>query len=136
MSSSYLINALQFICFSALENELKFETGKNYLFDLAYLSSLTVQGERAAEFLQGQLSCDLRQVNKTSVRQGALCNLKGRVLTLADVLDWQDLQLVLAQDLIEPTLASLSQAATLDRVTLESSTTYPIFGFYGPNPKD
>ena len=103
-----------------LSQELVFEPNKNYLFNLTQLSAIKVVGEKAAEFLQGQLSCDIRLVNETQMQQGALCNLKGRVLALLDVVYcWNNYWLILPSDLVEATLLSLEKTALLSRVTLE-----------------
>lgn len=135
-SSTYLINSRPLSTLFSLEKELHFEAGKNYLFDLSYLSSLAVVGERAAEFLQGQLSCDIREISATTMRQGAMCNLKGRVLALLDVLDWQGFQLIVPQDLLAETQNSLSKTAMLSRVSLKPTSLYRFFGFYLNNKDD
>jgi len=103
---------------------------ENTLFDLSYLSVLNLIGEQASEFLQGQISCDVNQVTANTMRQGALCNLKGRVLALPDVLSWHGLKLILPQNLLEKTQKSLSATAMLSRVTLEPATQYQMLGFY------
>ncbi|MBA3535140.1 MAG: folate-binding protein YgfZ [Tatlockia sp.] len=133
--SPFPVNNRLFTTLFALESELQFEAGKNYLFDLTYLAALAVEGERARDFLQGQLSCDLRKVNYSTIRQAAMCNLKGRVLGLMDVLDWEGLHLVLPRDLIPATQISLSKTALLSRVNLKPTSTQ-IYGFYLDNPLD
>lgn len=45
-----------------------------------HLSVLTIIGEDAATFLQGQLTCDIREVEQNEPRFGAHLNLQGRVL--------------------------------------------------------
>ncbi|MBA2650647.1 MAG: folate-binding protein YgfZ [Tatlockia sp.] len=134
--SSFTINNREFSTSLDLESELNFEAEKNYLFDLSYLSVIDIAGEKAQEFLQGQLSCDLRQVNTSTVRQGAMCNLKGRILALMDVVDWQGLKLVLPNDLIEATQISLNKVAMLSRVKLELKNSFQIYGFFLANPND
>ena len=134
--SEYLLNGRQFTAFSPLKNELQFQDNKNYLFELSYLSSLQIEGERAAEFLQGQLSCDIRKVTTNTMQQGAMCNLKGRILALLDVLQWQNLQLILPGDLLVDTQNSLSKTAMLSRIQLKPSTDYQFCGFYLTNKND
>jgi folate-binding protein YgfZ len=137
-SSNYEINSRPLTAFSPLAHELAYEPHKNYLFDLSYLSGLHVLGERAEDFLQGQLSCDLREVNEQEMRQGALCDLKGRILALLDVIYWrkQGFHLVLPSDLLLATSTSLNKTALLSRVALELATHYQCFGFYLQNPND
>jgi len=100
------------------------------LFDLSYLSVLTLQGEKTAEFLQGQFTCDVRQVNNEHMRQGALCNLKGRILALADVLYWKNFHLILPEDLQNDTVNSLIKPAMLSRVILEKNNQYNVYGLH------
>lgn len=112
------------------------QPNKNYLFDLSDLGCLDVIGNQALNFLQGQLSCDVRKVTPNTMQQGAMCNLKGRVLALLDVIDWQGIHLILPNTLIADTLASLNKAASLSHVTLNSSTAYQLIGFYLQNQQD
>jgi tRNA-modifying protein YgfZ len=103
---------------------------QNTLFELPQLSVLNVLGEKASEFLQGQISCDVNKVNAHTMRQGALCNLKGRVLALPDVVAWHGLKLILPKNLLEKTQTSLTKTAMLSRVTLEPAGNYHVLGFY------
>ncbi len=132
------INCRQLTQFSPIANEIIYDPSKNYLFDLSYLAGLHVSGERAGEFLQGQLSCDLREVNVNQIRQGALCNLKGRVLSLVDVVNWSlhGLHLILPSDLLLETQASLAKTAMFSRVTLSHAADYHLYGFYLQNRND
>ncbi|MBA2711138.1 MAG: folate-binding protein YgfZ [Tatlockia sp.] len=133
--SPFQLNNRTFSRLLDLDSEFNFEANKNYLFDLSYLSTLKVVGEKARDFLQGQLSCDVRRVNSDTIQQAALCNLQGRVLALMDVLEWHSFQLVLPKDLIEATQKSLSKTADLCRVKLQP-TNIQIFGFYLANEND
>ncbi|KTD23515.1 YgfZ/GcvT domain-containing protein [Legionella maceachernii] len=134
--SEYRVNGRPLSVFTSLASELNFEKNKNYLFDLSYLGSLRFIGERAAEFLQGQVSCDIRKVTDKMMQQGAICNLKGRVLALFDVIHWHGLQCILANDLLAATQFSLSKTAMLSRVKVEQTTAYQLYGFYLANPHD
>ena len=132
------INSRQLTAFSSQVNELAYDPNKNYLFDLSYLAGIYVEGDRAQEFLQGQLSCDLREVNDQQIRQGALCNLKGRILALMDVINWpgHGIHLILPADMRLETQASLAKPALFSRVTLHQAANYQLFGFYLQNRDD
>lgn len=136
--SYYQINSRQLTTYHSLTEELRYDPNKNYLFDLAYLGGLHVVGERASEFLQGQLSCDLRKINEQQMRKGALCDLKGRILALSDVIYSQQrgFQLILPLDLIPSTKTSLAKPAMFSRVTLKQATNYRMFGFYMQDQND
>lgn len=138
MTVTYEINSRQLTAFAPLSSELQYELTKNYLFDLSYLSCLKLTGERAQEFIQGQISCDVREVSVKQIRQGALCNLKGRVLALLDVLNWNgnDIDLILPNDLLADTQTSLAKTAMFSRVSLRQTNDYLIFGFFLQNKND
>jgi folate-binding protein YgfZ len=113
------------------------DQNKNYLFDLsAQRSLISIKGEKAAEFLQGQLSCDIRNVNENTMQYGTYCNLKGRVLALLDVVAWHGLHLVLPTNLKEPIKRALAQTALVSRVSLHDNPAIRIFGFYYNNEID
>lgn len=46
------------------------------------MSRLVVSGVDAEDFLQGQLTCDMRDIGEEQLALGAWCNPKGRVITL------------------------------------------------------
>lgn len=56
--------------------------------DLSHFGLIRFSGEDAQSFLQGQLSCDIRQVNSLRASYGGYCNPKGRML--ASFLIWHD----------------------------------------------
>ncbi|KTD00259.1 YgfZ/GcvT domain-containing protein [Fluoribacter gormanii] len=133
---THLINNRALTSFKALESELKLLPQKNYLFDLSYLSVIDVEGNKAIDFLQGQLTCDLGGLSDIQMIQGAQCNLKGRILALMDIINWQGVKLVLPKDLQESTIHSLSKYSLLSRVSLKPNTQFKIFGFYLQNKED
>ena len=51
------------------------------LINLNYLNILEIVGEGAIDLLQGQLTCDLEKVNAENPVLGALCNIKGRLIS-------------------------------------------------------
>jgi folate-binding protein YgfZ len=84
---------------------------------------LAVSGAKASELLQGQLSCDMSQINPEQARDGALCNLKGRVVALMTVIqidsDLPTYYLVIPTDLILEVTTHLRKIAPLFRVNIE-----------------
>lgn len=102
-------------------------------FLLDYLAVIRFSGEKAREFLQGQVTCDVRQLKPGLALRGAQCNLKGRILTLFYLVQTDDLYMVLPKDLAEQTLTSLKQIAMLSRVKVEVAEAYQVIAFYHPN---
>ena len=54
---------------------------KKRLINLNYLNILEIAGEGAIELLQGQLTCDMGKVSSKNPTQGAICNVKGRIIS-------------------------------------------------------
>lgn len=100
------------------------------LFKLDNLCIIKVAGERAADYLQGQVSCDIRQVTNGSFQHGALCNLKGRILALMDIIKWNGYQLILPKNLADDTISSLEKTALLSRVKLSIESNITVLGLY------
>lgn len=122
--------------FKSPEQELTLNSQYNYFFDLSFLSVIDVQGDKSREFLQGQLTCDLNQLSEHKMLQGAQCNLKGRILSLPSLIDWEGIKLILPSDLVQSTLLSLSKTAMLSRVHLSENKQLNVLGFYLQNKDD
>ncbi len=83
-------------------------------------------------FLQGQLTCNIEEINETQMRQGALCNLQGRIISLMDVLkiDTNTYYLILPKDLIDITIKHLSKPALFSKVKVIKGIEQTFFGLY------
>lgn len=104
---------------------------KNCLYQCANLGMIAILGNNAPGFLQGQLSCDITLVNSGRLQQGALCNVKGRVQALVDVINYHDvLHLLLPNNLLPIIEKSLAKVALVSRVNLHKAQDYAIYGFY------
>lgn len=83
---------------------------------------IAVAGSDAPTFLQGQLTCDVRQVSAARSQLGALCSPKGRVITVCRVLHNQDtLYLALPPALLESVCQRLSKYVLRAQVTLHGN---------------
>lgn len=122
--------------FTSFAQQQAIEPDKNYLFDLSHLGIISCIGEQSAAFLQGQFSADVRQVDENTVRPALSCNLKGRILAIVDILQFQGMKLVLPKDLIDKTMSSLMKTALFSKVQLEASEHFAVYGFYRQNTED
>ncbi|WP_331712941.1 folate-binding protein YgfZ [Legionella waltersii] len=122
--------------FKPIDQELELNPKLNYLFDLSYLGIIEVEGDKSREFLQGQLTCDLNLLSNSTALQGAQCNLKGRILSLIDIIDWRGIKMILPLDILESTINSLAKTAVLSRIKLYKNQQVKIFGFYFQNLDD
>lgn len=66
--------------------ELESARSATVVSDLSHFSLIHFSGEDAQSFLQGQLSCDVKQANASAALYGGYCNPKGRLL--ASFLIW------------------------------------------------
>lgn len=129
-TTTHLINNRELTTFQGLKQELELQAGKNYLFNLSHLGVLEVHGDKAIEFLQGQLTCDVQSISDIQMIQGAQCNLQGSILALMDVINWRGVKLILPNDLMEASIKSLNKTAMLSRVSLKQNNTLKILGFF------
>lgn len=72
------------------------------LAPLTHLGILTVSGKDAADFLQGQTTCDIKALLDAQPVLGAYCNAKGRTISSFIIIRHQDsFQLILTHELLE-----------------------------------
>ncbi|MDP3558988.1 MAG: hypothetical protein Q8R79_01375 [Legionellaceae bacterium] len=100
------------------------------LFHLPHLCALSLLGDNAATFLQGQVTCDVLSIAPGSAQKGALCNLQGRVMSLFYVITQPTLMLILPHDMLETTIRALKTAALLSGVKLQKNEACHIYGLY------
>lgn len=68
--------------------ELKSMGSATIMADLSHFGLIRFSGEDAQSFLQGQLSCDVAELDGSTAVYGSYCNPKGRML--ASFLIWKD----------------------------------------------
>lgn len=89
-----------------------------------HASIIRIEGDDAVTFLQGQTTCDVREVSEQQSRLGAICNPKGRVICIFRLLKWQDEYLmVLASELLPMVLKRLRMYVLRAKVSLTDATT-------------
>ena len=93
--------------------------GGNAVFDLQHLALIAVDGDDAEDFLQGQLSNDLREIVPDRIQLSAWCSPKGRVLTCFLVFRHDGrLVLQLPESLLEQTLKRMRMFVLRAKATL------------------
>jgi len=92
-------------------------------FPLPTLGVLAIDGGDAATFLQGQATCDCRQLDGTRAALGALCNLQGRMIVSFYVFSVAGgLRLLMPRDRVAAVLSHLKKYAVFSRVTLRDDS--------------
>jgi folate-binding protein YgfZ len=114
--------------------ELSRAAGGEALADLSHLGLIAVQGEDAAEFLQGQQTNDIRDVSEGRSQLSGLCSPKGRLLATYRVMLRDDVYyLQLPRTMVETVIRRLRLFVLRSKVTLtDASDRFATVGFTGP----
>lgn len=105
------------------------------LVDLGYQGLLAIEGADAAKFLQGQITCDVRELQNGITRLGAQCNIKGRMLVSfrALQLDNERIFLRMHKGLIDKAVASFGKYIVFSKAKLHNrSEDFRRIGLIGP----
>lgn len=104
------------ILFAPSENERQ-------ICPVTHLAVLTVSGKDADKFLQGQVTCNVFDVNQNQSSLGAICNPKGRVITTFLLVKANDgFLMILPKELLADVKARLQKYVLRSAVTLTDSS--------------
>ncbi len=82
---------------------------------------ITFTGDDVAEFLQGQLTCDVKEISPDQIHLGAYCNPQGRVIsTFRIFLRENQFHLELPKDNIDITQQTLHKYAVFSKISVLS----------------
>ena len=112
------------------------EANKTWLVDLSHQGILAIEGPDAAKFLQGQVTCDVRELENQTSRLGAQCDLKGRMLHSFRALQPAPEQILLRLNvgLIATAQSSLGKYIVFSKAALhDRSNNYRQIGLSGPD---
>jgi hypothetical protein len=80
---------------------------------------LRVSGLDAKKFLQGQTTCDLNKLSQTNGLYGAICSIKGRIISNFYLVQRNDdVLMLMTKDLVEKTLLHLKKYAVFFKTEL------------------
>jgi folate-binding protein YgfZ len=92
------------------------------IYPIAQLAVLTVSGQEAGKFLQGQITCNVNDISATQSSLGAICNPKGRAITtFLLVKSGDDFLLILPKELLHIVKDRLQKYVLRSKVTLIDS---------------
>lgn len=119
--------------YGSLRRELSVVLTGNIFADLSHYGLISVHGEDAAEFLLGQFTNDLRDVDEHHSQYSGYCNAKGRLLATFRVFRRGDsYYLVLPAEMVESLISKLRMFVLRAKVTFEdASNTFVHFGVSG-----
>ena len=120
--------------FSNNQDELNQVIKHNIIAELSPMGILAVSGQDAADFLQGQLSCDIKQVSAKASISGTYCNQQGRVIATFRAIKHDDqYYLYMPLSIVDTTLAKLQKYAVFSQVQLQNiSSNMLSIGLSGP----
>lgn len=103
------------------------------LVDLSTYGLIKVSGPEAADFLQGQLLCDINAVSIQSQLSG-YCNAQGRLISIFRICRIEnDFYLRMPKEIIDNTLSKLKKYALFAKVAISDiSADWLLFGLAGP----
>lgn len=103
--------------------------------DLGHQQIISIAGPDSAKFLQGQVSCDVNELNDKTTRLGAHCTPKGRMIAdfRAALLEENHIALRAHAEAIEALAKSLGKYIIFSKAEIESrSDTLKVLGIVGP----
>ena len=103
--------------------------------DLSHFGLIAVYGEDSADFLQGQLTNDIRNVSTQHSQLSAACTPKGRMLANFRIFKRENtFYLRIPMGLLESILKRLKMFTLMSKVTIEDASQSLVrFGVSGPN---
>ena len=101
-------------------------------FNLAETGIIKVSGQDASKLLQNQCTINVQSLGEQKAQISAICNLKGRVLSLFYLLKkHDDFYLLLPMSLLDPTIQLLKKYAVFFKLTISDvSTQYALYGAF------
>ena len=131
---AFLAEAGGVLHFGNPSREQRAATAGSVIADLSPLGVFTVSGADAEQFLQGQLTSDVRRVDPGHSQLGGYCTPKGRLLALLRIFRRGDAyQAQLPATLLEPTVARLGKYVMRSKVSLAPAGDLIGIGLSGPH---
>lgn len=128
------IEGNQVVSFGNIQREQRVIHSGLAIYDLSHQGLISVDGEEAADFLQGQLTNDIRDVSLQHSQLSAYCTHKGRMLANFRLFKRGDsFYIRLPQTLLESTLKRISMFVLMSKVSLKDSSNSLVgIGVSGP----
>jgi folate-binding protein YgfZ len=119
--------------FGAPREELQAARERAALVPLTHLGVVSVTGADAADFLQNQLTSDVRQVSKAVAQLSGYCNPKGRLIaTFLVALQEETYRLIAPAELVPVLAARLKKFVLRAKVAITEEAAFPLLGVCGP----
>ncbi len=116
--------------------DIETATTADTICPLSHQAVLEILGPDSKSFLQGQLTCNLNELNQTQSALGAACTHKGRMYTSFRLVEQSANRILMGMsaDVLAKTQATLAKYAVFSKAELtDLSEEYHLFGVAGPN---
>jgi len=112
--------------YDTITSSLQDKTAIARLHDIGVLR---VTGVDAKKLLQGQITCDINKLSLNDGLYGAICSIKGRIITSFYIVQKDDdILMLMARDLVETTLLHLKKYAVFFKTELiNDSDTFHVY---------
>ncbi|MDH5471244.1 MAG: folate-binding protein YgfZ [Gammaproteobacteria bacterium] len=126
------------ISFGNIQREQRMAQTGLIMTDLSHFGLISVYGDGASDFLQGQLTNDIRNVSENHSQLSAYCTPKGRMLSNFRIFKRNEtFYLRLPRTLVETTLNRIRMFILMAKVTMEDSSDSLVhFGVSGPKANE
>jgi len=123
----------QFLSNNRPTTDSPLSVNENILVDLSHLGIIEAKGEDCDDFLQGQLTNDIRLLTPEMGQLSSYCSPKGRMLTLMRIFKRDDsIFMLLSRETLEATLKRLTMFVMRSQVELsDASEQWVCFGVSG-----
>ncbi|AOE50408.1 CAF17-like 4Fe-4S cluster assembly/insertion protein YgfZ [Kangiella sediminilitoris] len=103
---------------------------QNIACELGHYGVIQVSGEDSFKLLQGQLTCDMKNITDTQASIGGICSVKGRLHSVFYIMKFeQSYLLLLPKDTLQHTLDTLAKYAAFFQTELvDASKDYELWG--------
>lgn len=121
-----------------MSNQFTYDPHTTYFMPLDY-GLIAIKGPDAGKFLQGQVTCDVRELTSGKTLLGAQCNTKGRMLLCFRALQPapEEILLRVHKDLVANGLANLGKYIVFSKAKLsDASPDYRCVGLAGPHAQN
>ena len=129
------INEQGRLSFASDSEEARTVSEASVIADLSPLGIIRVSGEEATDFLQGQFSNDIQQLDGQTAQLSSYCNPKGRILASFWIYRHNDaFYMLLPAGTLAATLKRLRMYVLMSKVTLEDASEELVcIGLAGPD---
>ncbi|MDG1752396.1 MAG: tRNA-modifying protein YgfZ [Thalassotalea sp.] len=104
----------------------------NYLISLQDYSAISLIGEEQSKYLQGQVTCDVNELEQKSLLHGAHCNAKGKVFSCFRLFNREQQHLLFQpKATIESSLSELKKFGVFAKVEISSTDNLAFIAIVG-----